>query len=89
MLIASDWCVCSFCGCRLLSAVLCGVAVQDDGSWPVPPIESQAKSFNPKMMEGQWYISAGLNPAFDTFDCQVIFAIHGAPGVCMHDEMKP
>ncbi|CAN0520045.1 unnamed protein product, partial [Scytosiphon promiscuus] len=44
---------------------------QDDGSWPVPPIESQAKAFNPKMMEGQWYISAGLNPAFDTFDCQV------------------
>lgn len=45
--------------------------VQDDGSWPVPPIESQVKAFNPKMMEGQWYISAGLNPAFDCFDCQV------------------
>ncbi|CAM9476966.1 unnamed protein product [Scytosiphon promiscuus] len=53
---------------------------QDDGSWPVPPIESQAKAFNPKMMEGQWYISAGLNPAFDTFDCQVHFFNSPKPG---------
>eukprot|EP00903_Cladosiphon_okamuranus_P014027 g13044.t1 len=53
---------------------------QDDGSWPVPPIESQAKSFNPKMMEGQWYISAGLNPAFDNFDCQVHFFNSPKPG---------
>ncbi|CBJ26509.1 violaxanthin de-epoxidase, chloroplast precursor [Ectocarpus siliculosus] len=53
---------------------------QDDGSWPVPPIESQAKSFNPKLMEGQWYISAGLNPAFDTFDCQVHFFNSPKPG---------
>lgn len=61
--------------------VLVHILVQDDGSWPVPPIESQAKSFNPKMMEGQWYISAGLNPAFDTFDCQVQHcAVGGAPG---------
>lgn len=44
---------------------------QDDGSWPVPPRDAQVKSFNPKMMEGRWYISAGLNPAFDCFDCQV------------------
>ncbi|CAB1109295.1 unnamed protein product [Ectocarpus sp. CCAP 1310/34] len=53
---------------------------QDDGSWPVPPIESQVKSFNPKLMEGQWYISAGLNPAFDTFDCQVHFFNSPKPG---------
>lgn len=53
---------------------------QDDGSWPIPPKEAQAKAFNPKMMEGQWFISAGLNPAFDCFDCQVHFFDSPKPG---------
>lgn len=43
------------------------------GRYPVPPPESITKEFNVEKMTGRWYISAGLNPLFDTFDCQVHF----------------
>merc|ERR1719316_486211 len=43
---------------------------QDDGSWPVPTEAALVESFSPKMFTGQWYITAGLNKSFDTFDCQ-------------------
>ena len=45
----------------------------DDGAWPVPPQESYVKAFDTRVFDGRWYISAGLNPVFDTFDCQVHF----------------
>ena len=44
---------------------------QDDGSYPVPMASALAKGFKPSVLEGDWYISAGLNPAFDIFDCQL------------------
>jgi len=44
---------------------------QDDNSWPVPPDSALVKEFSTDMMTGPWYISAGLNKAFDTFDCQL------------------
>jgi violaxanthin de-epoxidase len=44
---------------------------QDDGSWPVPKEEALVESFSPSMFTGNWYITAGLNPAFDIFDCQL------------------
>jgi len=43
----------------------------DDGSWPVPKTEALVKSFNTEAFDGAWYIAAGLNRAFDTFDCQL------------------
>ena len=43
----------------------------DDGSWPVPAKEALVASFSPDMLTGPWYISAGYNKAFDTFDCQL------------------
>lgn len=43
----------------------------DDGSWPVPKTEALVAKFSPEMLTGPWYISAGLNRAFDTFDCQL------------------
>jgi violaxanthin de-epoxidase len=43
----------------------------DDGSWPVPSKEALVASFSPDMLTGPWYISAGYNKAFDTFDCQL------------------
>lgn len=52
----------------------------DDGSWPVPEATSLVKSFDTSKFEGRWYISAGLNPTFDTFDCQVHFFTSGEPG---------
>lgn len=49
---------------------------QDEGLWPLPAPESMVKSFDTSIWNGrngQWYISAGLNKIFDTFDCQVHF----------------
>jgi len=43
---------------------------QDDGSYPVPSDEALVTNFDPTTFQGTWYISAGLNKAFDTFDCQ-------------------
>lgn len=57
------------------------VLVQDDGSWPVPPVESMVTAFDTKQMEGRWFISAGLNPAFDCFDCQASLAHHLTPSL--------
>jgi violaxanthin de-epoxidase len=31
-------------------------------------------------MQGRWYITAGLNPLFDTFDCQVHYFGVPEPG---------
>jgi len=44
---------------------------QDDGSYPVPKDETLVTEFSTEFFEGPWYISAGLNTAFDTFDCQL------------------
>jgi len=44
---------------------------QDDGSWPVPQSSALVKEFSTDFFEGNWYITAGLNKAFDTFDCQL------------------
>eukprot|EP00629_Pelagomonadales_sp_RCC1024_P017122 CAMPEP_0119259054 /NCGR_PEP_ID=MMETSP1329-20130426/25_1 /TAXON_ID=114041 /ORGANISM="Genus nov. species nov., Strain RCC1024" /LENGTH=572 /DNA_ID=CAMNT_0007258409 /DNA_START=114 /DNA_END=1829 /DNA_ORIENTATION=- len=46
---------------------------QDDGAYPAPAPESVVTKFDTRVFDGRWYISAGLNEAFDTFDCQVHF----------------
>ncbi|KAJ4762294.1 Violaxanthin de-epoxidase 1 [Rhynchospora pubera] len=43
----------------------------DLGEFPEPPPEALVRSFNMSDFTGKWYISSGLNPTFDTFDCQV------------------
>ena len=43
----------------------------NEGLYPVPKPEALVKEFNTADFTGRWYISAGLNPLFDTFDCQV------------------
>ena len=42
----------------------------DEGLYPVPPDCALDKSFDISMFQGRWYITAGLNPLFDTFPCQ-------------------
>jgi violaxanthin de-epoxidase len=42
----------------------------DDGLFPVPPDCSLDENFNLASFQGRWYITAGLNPLFDTFPCQ-------------------
>jgi len=49
------------------------------GRFPVPPPESVVKEFDVTKFQGRWYISAGLNPLFDTFDCQAHFFEGFAP----------
>jgi violaxanthin de-epoxidase len=44
---------------------------KDDGSYPVPKPEALVQAFDTKDFTGEWYISAGLNKAFDCFDCQL------------------
>lgn len=49
---------------------------QDENEWPLPAAESMVKKFDTEIWNGRngrWYISAGLNKVFDTFDCQVHF----------------
>jgi hypothetical protein len=40
------------------------------GAYPLPPPGSLVTEFNTADFTGRWYISAGLNPLFDIFDCQ-------------------
>jgi violaxanthin de-epoxidase len=43
----------------------------DVGEFPVPDPSALVKSFNIADFNGKWYISSGLNPTFDAFDCQL------------------
>lgn len=45
----------------------------DDGSYPVPAADKVVPKFDTKLFEGRWYITAGQNPLFDIFPCQVHF----------------
>jgi hypothetical protein len=54
---------------------------QDEGLWPIPPLSAQVKKFDTSIWNGRWYISAGLNKAFDIFDCQVHFFTSPYPGI--------
>ncbi|KAF6166356.1 hypothetical protein GIB67_034907 [Kingdonia uniflora] len=43
----------------------------DVGEFPVPDPAVLVKSFNIGDFTGKWYITSGLNPTFDAFDCQL------------------
>ncbi|GMH13081.1 hypothetical protein Nepgr_014922 [Nepenthes gracilis] len=43
----------------------------DAGNFPVPDPGVLVKKFNLEDFNGKWFISSGLNPTFDTFDCQL------------------
>ena len=63
-----------------VSAKKCVPQKQDEGEFPLPAPESMVKKFDTTMWNGRWYISAGLNKAFDIFDCQVHFFTSPKPG---------
>jgi violaxanthin de-epoxidase len=52
----------------------------DNGAYPVPGPEKLVKSFDTKIWNGKWYITAGQNKLFDIFPCQVHFFTETAPG---------
>ncbi|KAJ8648858.1 hypothetical protein MRB53_001881 [Persea americana] len=43
----------------------------DVGEFTVPEPSVLVKTFNISDFTGKWYITSGLNPIFDTFDCQL------------------
>lgn len=43
----------------------------DVGEFPIPDPAVLVKSFNMADFTGKWFITSGLNPAFDAFDCQL------------------
>ncbi|KAF5749198.1 violaxanthin de-epoxidase chloroplastic [Tripterygium wilfordii] len=43
----------------------------DLGEFPAPDPAVLVKSFNIADFSGKWFITSGLNPTFDTFDCQL------------------
>ena len=45
----------------------------DEGKYPEPSDDALVKEFDPRVFDGRWFIVAGLNPTFDTFDCQEHF----------------
>jgi len=49
------------------------------GRYPVPSPDAVSQDFDVSKFNGRWYISAGLNPLFDIFPCQVHFFEGFAP----------
>jgi len=45
----------------------------DDGNYPVPSEDKVVPKFDTKFFDGRLYITAGQNPLFDIFPCQVHF----------------
>ncbi|CAA3022849.1 violaxanthin de-epoxidase, chloroplastic [Olea europaea subsp. europaea] len=43
----------------------------DAGEFPAPNPADLVQNFNMNDFNGKWFITSGLNPTFDTFDCQV------------------
>lgn len=43
----------------------------DVGEFPAPSADVIVKSFNISDFTGKWFITSGLNPTFDAFDCQL------------------
>jgi violaxanthin de-epoxidase len=56
-----------------VSDMTCVPQKPDDGSYPVPSKDVLVQSFDTKLWNGRWYITAGQNKLFDTFPCQVHF----------------
>jgi len=56
-----------------LSDMSCVPQKADDGSYPVPAADKLVQKFDPKFFSGKLYITAGQNPLFDIFPCQVHF----------------
>jgi len=52
----------------------------DDGSYPVPSSEKLVQKLDTSFFNGRLFITAGQNPLFDIFPCQVHFFTETSPG---------
>ena len=64
----------------VVSDMSCVKQQPDDGSYPVPTAAQVVPKFDTKFFNGKLYITAGQNPLFDIFDCQVHFFTETEPG---------
>lgn len=63
-----------------LSEQKCVPQRADEGLFPVPSDDKLDPNFDLSGFTGRWFITAGLNPLFDTFDCQEHFFVSPGPG---------
>jgi len=63
-----------------VSDMSCVPQQQDEGLYPEPKPGTLVPKFDTKLWNGKWYITAGQNPLFDIFPCQVHFFSETAPG---------
>jgi violaxanthin de-epoxidase len=64
----------------VVSDMGCVPRKEDTGVYPEPKASQLVSKFDTKMWNGRWYISAGQNPLFDIFPCQVHFFTETSPG---------
>lgn len=63
-----------------VSDMSCVPQQKDEGLYPEPSTETLVPKFDTKLWNGKWYITAGQNPLFDIFPCQVHFFTETSPG---------
>lgn len=51
-----------------------------ENAYPLPPPGALVPTFDVSQFTGRWYITAGYNKLFDTFDCQEHFFTNPEPG---------
>jgi violaxanthin de-epoxidase len=66
--------------CCAVSDQKCVPQLSTELAYPVPPPSALVPTFDPSQFTGRWYITAGYNPLFDTFDCQEHFFTNPEPG---------
>ncbi|KAL6771508.1 VDE1 [Auxenochlorella protothecoides x Auxenochlorella symbiontica] len=68
-----------FNACAITSGGCVPQKIEKD-TWKAPPASAIDRAFDPELFQGRWYITAGLNPLFDVFDCQEHFFASPSPG---------
>lgn len=63
-----------------VSDMSCVPQKRDEGFYPEPTHEQMVSDFKTNFFDGRLYITAGLNPLFDIFPCQVHFFTETSPG---------
>ncbi|CAB9514621.1 Violaxanthin de-epoxidase, chloroplastic [Seminavis robusta] len=63
-----------------VSDMSCVPQKPDEGLYPEPTHAQMVPDFKTKFFDGKLYITAGLNPLFDIFPCQVHFFTESSPG---------
>ena len=64
----------------VVSDMQCVPQKPDEGLYPELRDDQLVSQFDTKLWNGRWYITAGQNPLFDIFPCQVHFFTETSPG---------